>query len=104
MQLFFVNVYLIHFSPFIQGFNDFSLATPQVGFLFSPPTPGNVTFTFRVDSIAQEPNETFELVLASIGILPPNNGASYFRDTLSLTIIDSDSKCGDSFKLCLFNH
>ena len=64
---------------------------------YNPPTPGDVSFTFRVDAIAQEANETFELVLASVGILPPGTGAHFFRDTLSLTIIDSDSKCSNVF-------
>ena len=62
--------------------------------LYSPPTPGDVTFTFRVDGIAQEPDETLTLALASVGILPPTTGANFFLDTLSLTIIDSDSKYG----------
>ena len=80
-----------------QGFSlDFVVATVQVRALYSPPTPGDVIFTFRVDAIAQEPNETLTLALAPIGILPPSTDGSFFLDTLSLTIIDSDSKCDNN--------
>ena len=51
----------------------------------------NVVVTFRVDSIAQEANETFTLWLEPLGGLYPREGV-FFRDTIQVTIMDSDSK------------
>ena len=51
----------------------------------------NVVLTFRVDSIAQEPNETFTLTLDPL--VPPNpREGLFFRNTIEVTIRDSDSK------------
>ena len=51
----------------------------------------NVVLTFRVDSIAQEPNETFNLTLNPAVAPVPREGL-FFRDTIQVTIVDSDSK------------
>ena len=62
--------------------------------LFGRPTPpGNVVFTFRVDAIAQEPNETLslELVPTAATTQPTGNGV-FFRRTLTMRIIDRDCK------------
>ena len=60
--------------------------------LFRRPTPpDNVVFTFRVDAIAQEPNETLSLELIPRTALPTGD-AVFFQNTLTMSIIDSDSK------------
>ena len=62
--------------------------------LFRRPTPpDNVVFTFRKDAIAQEPSETLTLELVPIATttLPTGNGV-FFLKTLTMNIIDSDSK------------
>lgn len=66
--------------------------TPQARVLSSSPDQrANVVFTFRVDSIAQEGNETLTLQLTlSAGTLP--DAEFIFRDTLDMIIIDSNSK------------
>ena len=51
----------------------------------------NVVLTFRVDSIALEPNETFTLTLNPLLVPTPREGL-FFRNTIDVTIIDSDSK------------
>jgi hypothetical protein len=51
----------------------------------------NVVLTFRVDSIALELNETFTLTLDPLVAPNPREGL-FFRDTIAVTIIDSDSK------------
>ena len=51
----------------------------------------NVVLTFRVDSIALEPNETFILTLDPLVAPTPRTGL-FFRNTITVTIIDSDSK------------
>ena len=60
--------------------------------LFCRPTPpDNVVFTFRVDAIAQEPNETLslELIPAATTTLPSGD-AVFFRNTLSMTLTVRD--------------
>ena len=67
------------------------LFPPQVGFLHNPPTTGNARIHFRLDRVAQEPNET--LTLRLIPIVPiPTGDAVFFRDTLAVTLVDSDSE------------
>ena len=71
--------------------SDFTVANTSVS-----PTPDisqMVIITFQEDSVALEPNETFQLLLT------PENDASmptalneFLVDTLDLTIIDQDSK------------
>ena len=51
----------------------------------------NVVLTFRVDSIAQEPNETFTLTLDPLVAPNPREGL-FFQNTIEVTILDSDSK------------
>ncbi len=50
----------------------------------------NIIITFRVDSIAQEPDETAQLRLAIPGDGIPRGFLS--RDTLELVVMDSDCK------------
>ena len=58
-----------------------------------PDPPDNVVFTFRVDAIAQEPNETLTLELVPTATTTmPTGDAVFFRNTLNMNIIDSDSK------------
>ena len=47
--------------------------------------------TFRVDAIAQEPNETFTLVLDPVVAPTPREGL-FFQETVQVTIVDSDRK------------
>ena len=51
----------------------------------------NVVLTFRVDSIAQEPNETFTLTLVPLVAPNPREGL-FFQSSIQVTIRDSDSK------------
>ena len=51
----------------------------------------NVVLTFRVDSIAQEPNETFTLTLDPVVAPNPRVGL-FFRNSIEVSIVDSDSK------------
>ena len=50
--------------------------------------------TFRVDTIAQEPNETFTLTLDPIqtALDEPRRDGLFFLDTIQMIIEDSDSK------------
>ena len=59
---------------------------------FRPTPPDNVVLTFRVDAIAQEPNETLSLELVPIVTTLPTGDGVFFRNTLTMSIIDSDSK------------
>ena len=52
----------------------------------------NVVLTFRVDSIAQEPNETFTLTLDPLVAPNPREGQLFFRNSIEVSIMDSDSK------------
>ena len=70
---------------------DYTVNTVQVRALASGQTD-NVVVTFRVDTIAQENNETFNLTLTGLN-LPPSPGPGFFViDTLPVAIVDSDSK------------
>ena len=61
--------------------------------LFQSPTPSDVTFIFRSDSIAQEENETLTLELHPLpSITLPTGRNVFFKNTSKLTIIDSDGK------------
>jgi hypothetical protein len=51
----------------------------------------NVVLTFRVDSIAQESNETFILTLDPLVEPSPRVGL-FFQNTIEVAIMDSDSK------------
>ena len=73
---------------------DYTVNTNLVRALFRrPDPPDNVVFTFRVDAIAQEPNETLTLELVPTATTTmPTGDAVFFRNTLNMNIIDSDSK------------
>ena len=51
----------------------------------------SVVLTFRMDRIAQEPNETFTLTLDPLVAPNPREGL-FFRNSIEVTIRDSDSK------------
>ena len=51
----------------------------------------NVVLTFRVDTVAQEPNETFTLTLNPLVAPIPREGL-FFQNTIQVTVVDSDSK------------
>ena len=51
----------------------------------------NVVLTLHVDFIAQEANETFTLILNPLVAPSPREGL-FFRNTIRVTIVDSDSK------------
>ena len=71
---------------------DYTVSTAIVRALFSIPTPpDDVLFIFRVDDIALEENETLNLQLVPRTTLP-SGGNVFFRNMISLTIIDSDCK------------
>ena len=48
--------------------------------------------TFRVDAIAQEPNETFTLTLDPATVAPTPREGLFFQNAIQVTIVDSDSK------------
>ena len=89
--------YLVHqelFTPLTgegAGF-DYTVSTTTVRALFRRPTPpDDVLFIFRMDAIAQGDDETLALELVPLTTLPTGSGV-YFRNTLSMTIVDSDGK------------
>ena len=49
----------------------------------------NVVLTFRVDTVAQEPNETFTLTL-NLLVAPTPRVGLFFQNTIQVTIMDSD--------------
>ena len=51
----------------------------------------NVVLILRVDAVAQEPNETFNLTLNPLFAPTPREGL-FFQDTIQVIIVDSDSK------------
>ena len=51
----------------------------------------NVMVTFRADTIAQEPNETFTLTLNPLVAPNPREGL-FFQNTAQMIIIDGDGK------------
>ena len=53
----------------------------------------NVALTIREDTIAQEPNETFTLILIP-SVAPIPREGSFFLNTTQVMIVDSDSKAG----------
>jgi hypothetical protein len=58
----------------------------------------NVVLTFRVDTIAQEPNETFTLTLDPLVEPDPREGL-FFQDSIQVTIRDSDSYCKNNTQI-----
>ena len=74
---------------------DYTVSTTQVRFLYRrPDPPDDVVVIFRVDDIAQESNETFTLELNCVpdGATLPTGSNVFFRNTINMTIIDSDGK------------
>ena len=69
---------------------DYSVGTLRVRALANGQIQ-NVVVSFRVDTIALEPNETFTLTLNPLVAPTPREGL-FFRNTIDVTIIDSDSK------------
>ena len=57
-------------------------------------TIASIVLTFRVDSIAQEANETFTLTLVPLVSPNPREGL-FFRNTIEVSIVDNDSKEND---------
>ena len=74
--------------------------TNRVRFFYRrPDPPEGIKFIFRTDAIAQEENETLilELVTTPGRNTPPSGDGVFFRNTINLTIVDSDSKISDLF-------
>ena len=71
-----------------------------------PDPPEDITFIFRTDAIAQEDNETLilELVITPGTNAPPSGDGVFFRNTINLTIVDSDSKITNLFNECSGDH
>ena len=59
--------------------------------LASATQPDDVEVYLFIDTIAQEPNETFTLTLDPITAPTPRVGL-FLRNTIQVTIVDSDSK------------
>ena len=79
---------------FITGASDYTVNTARTAALVSGRIM-NVVLTFRVDTIAQESNETFTLTLdPSIDLMAEGlqGEGVFFRDTIEVTIIDNDGK------------
>ena len=73
---------------------DYTISTGLVRFLYRSPTPSSVVCIFRTDNIAQEINETLKVGLVQIPgtTALPTGDHVFFRNTLNVTIIDSDGK------------
>ena len=69
---------------------DYSVGTLRVRALANGQIQ-NIVLTFRVDTIALEPNETFTLTLNPLVVPTPREGL-FFQNTIDVTIIDSDGK------------
>ena len=70
---------------------DYTLNTLMARALFRATAPVDVVVTFRVDSIAQEPNETFTLTLVPSAPPTPREGL-FFQNTIQMSIVDSNGK------------
>ena len=72
---------------------DYTLSHLSIRALFERSTPDEVVATFRIDSVALEPDETFALELVPIdGITLPSGLGVFFINIINVTIIDHDSK------------
>ena len=61
--------------------------------LYQQPTVHEVVVTFLVDSVALEPDETFELELVPLpSIILPDGEGVFFVNKIQMTIIDGDRK------------
>ena len=91
--------YPLKFSNNIGEGTDYIVASVRVtAFSDATQLPDNVTVTFCVDAIAQEPDETFTLTLNPIAPLTPREGL-FFRNTTQVTIVDEESK--NALILCI---
>ena len=70
---------------------DYIVNTEIVRALASATQPDDVEVILLIDTIAQEPNETFTLTLDPITAPTPRENL-FFRNTIQVTIVDSDSK------------
>ena len=70
---------------------DYIVNTARVRVLVSDTQPDNVEIILFRDIVAQEPNETFTLTLNPLVTPNPREGL-FFKDTIQVTIVDSDSK------------
>ena len=84
-----VKLWITSFVHIGESF-DYAVSTSRVRVLTNGQTD-NVAFILRVDSVAQEPNETFNLTLNPLVAPTPREGL-FFLDTIQVTIVDSDSK------------
>ncbi len=90
----------LYISCIITAANDVSLTTTRIR-LFPNLLLEQVAFAFRVDSVAQERNETFEIEFVNV---PVDNSALFPEPpdlssaTLTGTIIDADSKLWNEFE------
>ena len=65
----------------------------EVRTLFHSSYPTSVVVTFRVDGVAQELNETVILELVPSGAVNvPTGEGIFFRRTIEIIIMDSDSR------------
>lgn len=74
---------------------DYTVNTAEVTATYNQlnPPSNKVMFSFRVDKIAQEPNETLTVNLTPLKTttLPTGNGV-FFQSSIEMVIVDSDSK------------
>ena len=72
---------------------DYTLGHPFIRAFFESSTSDEVVATFRIDSVALEPDETFSLELVPLsGITLPSGCGVFFINIINVTIIDHDSK------------
>ena len=73
---------------------DYTISTGLVRFLYRSSALSSVVCIFRTDNIAQEINETLtvELVQVPDTTALPTGDHVFFRNTIDMTIIDSDGK------------
>ena len=67
---------------------DYTVNTARVRALASGQI-SNVMLTFHVDTIAQEPNETFTLTLDPL-VQPNQREGLFFRNSIEVTIVDNE--------------
>ena len=73
------------YVTFVTADNDYNLLTTS--FVIRPPSTATATFTLSTDRVAQEGEETFQLMLELSG--SPISGA-FFQDTITIVIRDSN--------------
>ena len=70
---------------FVTADSDYNLITTS--FMIRPPATATAIFTLTADRIAQEEEETFELILELSGNLIPG---AFFQNTTTIVIRDSN--------------